>query len=101
MLSLEVMYEKTPSKKLPLSKHLHGPKIETSLGVNELKHNDDYKFNNIELTSYLEPGSIMYHFRCRDSYTYANSKVEFLDIYKRLMNFSSVTNRSTICLAQY
>jgi hypothetical protein len=95
------MYEKTPSKRLPLSRHLHGSKIETSLGVNELKRNDDYEFNNIELTSYMELGGTMYHFRCRDSYTYANGRVELLNIYKRLMNFSSLTNRSTICLAQY
>jgi hypothetical protein len=50
------MYEKTSTKGLPLPRYLHGPKIETSLGMNELKHNNDHKFNNTELTSYMELG---------------------------------------------
>jgi hypothetical protein len=58
MLSFAVMYKKTTTRGLPLPRHLHGPKNDTSLGVNELKRNDDHEFNNMELTSYMEHGAI-------------------------------------------
>jgi hypothetical protein len=101
VLSSVIMYEKTTTRGLSLPRHLHGPQNDTSLGVNELKRNDDHEFNNMELTSYMEHGGTMLYSRCRDSNKYANGRVELLYMYRCLMNLSSLTNPCTICLAQY
>ena len=96
VLSFAVMYKKTTTRGLQLLRHLHGPQNDTSLGMNELKRNDDHEFNNMELISYMELGGTMYYSRCRDSYIYANGRVKLLYMYRRLMNINSLTNLRTV-----